>query len=120
MNRISQNIIPWAVSIGLALGLDMSAIAYPRYSYPQYNRSEVIIITPSRYGRRYYNRRHRGFRPYRTGRYNIYNHNPSNRRFGRRTRGYYSGPRIRAHPRVYRDFPSNGRGNRNYIRIIKY
>ena len=32
-NRLSQTIVPLALSIGLAMGLELSAIASPRYSH---------------------------------------------------------------------------------------
>ena len=135
MNRLSKTILPLALSLGLVGGLEIGAIASPRYS--QYNRSGVVIVSPSRqgynnygvnyrYGRsidsgrrdRYYNR---DYRPRRRRSYNSYDCGPRNRRVRRRNRRYYSGQRIIVNPPIYRDYSNNGRANnRNYIRVIRY
>ena len=136
MNRLSQTILPLALSVGLAMGLELPAIAYPRNSYRQYNRSGAVIIFPARrgynnyevddrngrnidYGRRdryndnYYNR---SYRRRRNSRYNSYDCDRRNSRVGIRNRGYYSGQRVIVNPRIYRDSPSN----RSSIRVIRY
>ena len=124
MNRLSQTIVPLALSIGLVGGLDVSAIASPRYS--QYNRSGVVIISPSRRGSNNYNVNYRYGRRINYGRrrnrrYNSYDCGPRYRRVGRRNRRYHRGQRVILHSPIYRDSPSNGRGNnRNYIRVIRY
>ncbi len=117
MNRLSQTILPLVLSIGLVGGLEISAIASPRYYRD--NRSGVVIISPSRRG--YNNYHHRNYRPRRSRRYNSYDCDRRYRRVGRRNRRYYSGQRVILHSPIYRDSPSNGRGNnRNYIRVIRY
>ena len=134
MNRLSQTLLPLALSIGLVGGLELSAIASPRYS--QYNRSGVVIISPSRQGSHNYNvnsrygrsldsRRRdrydanyydRGSRRRRSRRYSSYDCDRRNRRVGRRNRRYYSGQRIIVNPPIYRDSPYNG----GSIRVIRY
>ncbi len=124
MNRLSQTILPLALSIGLVGGLNVSAIASPRYS--QYNRSGVVIISPSRRGYNNYNVNYRygrriNYGPRRSRRYNSYDCDRRYRRVGRRNRRYNRGQRVILHSPIYRDSPSNGGGhNRNYIRVIRY
>lgn len=119
MNRLSQTILPLALSIGLVGGLDVSAIASPRYS--QYNRSGVTIVSPSRHRHNnYYDNYRRGRRidygRRRSRRYSSYDCDRGYRRVGRRNRKYYSGQRVIINPPIYRDSPSNS----GYIRIIRY
>ena len=110
MNRLSQTILPLALGIGLAGALELPAIASPRYSYQQYNRSGVVIISPSRY-RDYdrYDRYDRGYRRYRGRRYRYDDCDRRYSRVGRRRRH----SRYRDSYR-YRDY----RGN--HIRVIRY
>ena len=112
MNRLSQTILPLALSIGLVGGLELSAIASPRYS--QYNRSRVVIISPSRQG--YNNYSDRYYRPRRSRSYSSYDCGSRNRRVGRRNRGYYSGQRVIVNPPIYRNSPRNI----DYLRVIRY
>ncbi|MGK7897832.1 MAG: hypothetical protein AB4372_30505 [Xenococcus sp. (in: cyanobacteria)] len=130
MNRLSQTLLPLALSIGLVGGLEIDAIASPRHS--QYNRSGVVIVSPSRqrsnnynvnsrYGRSLDSRRrnrysNRDYRPRRSRRYNYSDCGRRNRRVGRRNRRYYSGQRIIVNPPIYRNYPSNS----GYIRVIRY
>ncbi len=141
-NRLSQTIVPLALSIGLAVGLELSAIASPRYSHQQYNRSGVVIINPSRHGNNYqadyrsngrnidYGRRYRyddrydygyynrGYRR-RSSRYNSYDCGRRNRRLGSSSR-YYSGQRVIVNPPIYQDSLRNRDYNGNHIRVIRY
>ena len=139
MNRLSQTMLPLALSIGLAVGLESPAIASPRYSHQQYNRSGVVIISPSRHEYPEYNdyvdsrpsRRNRyddryddnyydyerGYRPRRSSRYNSYDCGRRNSRVGRRDRRYYSGQRVIVSPPRYQDYNDY---NGNHIRVIRY
>ncbi len=107
MNRLSQTILPLALGIGLAGGLGLPAIASPRYSYQQYNRSGVVIISPSRY--RDYDRYYRGYRRYRGRRARYDDCDRRYSRVGRRRR--YSRYRDSYRHRDYRG---------NHIRVIRY
>lgn len=142
-NRLSQTIVPLALSIGLAVGLELSAIASPRYSHQQYNRSGVVIINPSRHGNNYqvdyrsngrnidygwrdryddrydYGYYNRGYRSRRSSRYNSYDCGRRNRRLGSSSR-YYSGQRVIVNPPIYQDSLRNRDYNGNHIRVIRY
>ncbi|ELS05532.1 hypothetical protein Xen7305DRAFT_00052780 [Xenococcus sp. PCC 7305] len=137
MNKLSQTILPLALGIGLAVGLDLSAIASPRNSH-HYSRSGVVIISPLRHGNRNYNnyeidyRNSRNIDYGRRGRYedkyynrgsrrrrsSRYDCDLRNRRVGSRNRRYHSGQRVNPipRPRIYRDSPSNG----GSVRVIRY
>ena len=131
MNRLAQTLMPLALSIGLAMGLESSAIASPRKSYQQYNRSGVVIVSPPR--SRSYNYNHYevdshydrrdtyhddyyapGSPPRRSRRYNSSDCRRRNRRVSRR--GYSSGQQIIVNPPIYRDSYRNG----GSIRVIRY
>ena len=142
MNRLSQTILPLALSIGLAGVLELPAIANPRYSHQQFNRSGIVIISPPRHGHnsyqvdsrpsrsidygrrnryddRYYDYE-RDYRPRRSSRYDSSDCDRRNPRIGSRNREYYSGQRVIVSPPRYRDSFRNRDYNSNYIRVIRY
>ncbi len=133
MNRLSQTIFPLALGLGLAMGLESSAIASPRYSHQQHNRSGVVIISPSRHGNNHYDDYEVDYRHGRNidyGRRDRYRDRYDNddyyeRDYRRRSRRYNSYDCDRRNYRVNRR-RRNYSGNRNYrrngsyIKIIRY
>ena len=133
MNRLSQTIFPLALGLGLAMGLESQAIASPRYSHQQYNRSGVVIISPSRHGNNHYDdyevdyRRGRNIDYGRRDRYHDrydnddYYERDYRRRRSRRYDSDDCGRRsYRAGRRRYYSGRRNYRRNGGYIKVIRY
>ena len=133
MNRLSQTILALALSIGLTVGLELPAIASPRYSHQKRSGSGVVRIYPSRH--RDYDYRDYEV-DYRRGRNVDYGHSDRYNDYDRYDRGYrrYRGRRYgyddcdRRYSRVgkrrrhsrYRDSYRNRDYRGDHIRVIRY